>query len=98
MFRHVVMFQWAEGITEAHIAATTAAFDALPAQIDVLQRYDHGPDAGVSDGNFDYVVVADVDSPEAFATYRDHRAHQALVSEFIAGKVAARAAVQYRID
>jgi len=97
MFRHVVMFQWAEGIDETHVDATTAAFDALPAKIDVLRSYVHGPDAGVSDGNFDYVVVADVDSPEDFATYRDHPDHQALVGEFIAGKVTARSAVQYQV-
>ena len=96
MFRHVVMFQWAEGIDEAHIAAAGAAFDALPGKIDVLRSYVHGPDVGISEGNYDYVVVADVDGPDEFVTYRDHPDHQALVGEFIAGKVTARSAVQYR--
>ena len=98
MLRHVVMFQWSEGIDEAHVAATTAAFDVLPSKIDVLRSYVHGPDAGISEGNYDYVVVADVDSPEDFVTYRDHPDHQALVGEFIAGKVAQRSAVQYLVD
>ena len=98
MFRHVVMFQWAEDVDEAHVAATAAAFDDLPGKIDVLRSYVHGPDAGISEGNFDYVVVADVDSPDDFATYRDHPDHQALVREFIAGKVTQRSAVQHRVD
>lgn len=92
------MFQWSEGVDEAHVAATTAAFDALPSKIDVLRSYVHGPDAGISEGNYDYVVVADVDSPEDFVTYRDHPDHRALVGEFIAGKVAQRSAVQYLVD
>jgi hypothetical protein len=98
MFRHVVMFQWAEGIDEAHVAAASAAFDELPSKIDVLRSYVHGPDAGISEDNYDYVVVADVDSPDDFVTYRDHPDHQALVGEFIAGRVTARSAVQYRVD
>jgi len=92
------MFQWSEGIDEAHVAATAAAFDALPSKIDVLRSYVHGPDAGISEGNYDYVVVADVDSPEDFVTYRDHPDHQALIGKFIAGKVAQRSAVQYLVD
>jgi hypothetical protein len=98
MFRHVVMFSWSEGVDEAHVAAASAAFDALPAKVEVLRRYVHGPDAGISEGNADYVVVADVDSPDDFVTYRDHPDHVALVQEFIAGKVSQRLAVQYVID
>ncbi len=97
MFRHVVMFTWAEGIDADHVAGARAAFDALPAKIDVLRNYVHGPDVGISAGNFDYVVVADVDSPDDFVAYRDHPDHVALVQRFIAGKVSQRAAVQYDI-
>ncbi len=98
MFRHVVMFKWSEEIDAEHVAAASAALETLPSKIDVLRSYVHGPDAGISDGNFDYVVVADVDSPEDYATYRDHPDHQAMIQEFIAGKVAARSAVQYHLD
>ena len=91
------MFSWADGIDSAHVAATTAAFDALPAHIDAIQSYVHGPNAGTTDGNSDYVVVADFDSADDFATYRDHPDHVALVQAFIAGKVSARNAIQYEI-
>jgi hypothetical protein len=97
MFRHVVMFAWADGIDDAHVAATTAAFDALPGKVDVIQSYVHGPNVGTADGNSDYVVMADFASADDFAAYRDHADHVALVQEFIAGKVSSRNAIQYEI-
>ena len=95
MFRHVVMFSWADDVDDAHIAAVSAAFDMLPGKIDVLRRYRHGPDVGISDGNFDYVVVADLDNADDFATYRDHPDHVAVIQGLLAGRVEQRAAVQY---
>ena len=52
-------------------------------------------DLGITEGNFDYVVVADFDSPDDYVVYRDHPVHTAVISELIAGRVAERAAVQY---
>ncbi|MFT7394255.1 MAG: hypothetical protein ACI83Y_001932, partial [Candidatus Azotimanducaceae bacterium] len=50
MFRHVVMFTWADGIDDAHVAATTAAFDALPGKVEVIESYVYGPNVGTADG------------------------------------------------
>ena len=97
MFRHVVMFAWADGIDEAHVAATTAAFDALSGKVEAIESYVYGPNVGTVDGNSDYVVVADFASADDFATYQDHADHIALVQEFIAGKVSSRNAIQYEI-
>ena len=98
MFRHVVMFSWTDDVDDAHIAAVSAALDTLPDNIDVLRSYRHGPDAGISDGNFDYVVVADLDTADDFVTYRDHPDHVAVIQQVFAGRVAQRAAVQYHVD
>ena len=95
MFRHVVMFSWADGVDDAQIAAVAAALDALPSKIGVLRSYRHGPDAGISDGNFDYVVVADLNNADDFATYRNHPDHVAVIQGLLAGRVKQRAAVQY---
>jgi len=95
MFRHVVMFSWADDVDDAHIAAVSAALDTLPGKIDMLRNYRHGPDVGISDGNFDYVVVADLDNADDFATYRDHPDHVAVIQGLLAGRVEQRAAVQY---
>jgi len=95
MIRHVVMFRFTPDVDAAHIAALSAAFDALPALIRELRSYRHGPDLGRSDGNFDYVVVADFDTFDDFLTYRAHPDHQALIRGHLDGHVAERAAVQY---
>jgi hypothetical protein len=95
MFRHVVMFRWAEGVDDAQVAAVARRLDELPGVIAEIRSYRHGADAGISEGNFDYVLVADFDSPDDYVAYRDHPTHQVFISEMIAGRVADRAAVQY---
>jgi hypothetical protein len=96
MFRHVVMFRWVDGVDEAHVAEVARRLDELPTSIPVIRSYRHGVDALVNEGNFDYVVVADFDSADDYVTYRDHPEHAAFIAELIAGRVAERAAVQYR--
>lgn len=98
MFRHVVMFKWADGVDDAHIEAVAAGLDKLAATIAEIKQYRHGPDAGLSDQNFDYVVVGDFDSADDYAVYRDDAGHQEFIAELIAGRVTERAAVQYQID
>lgn len=98
MFRHVVMFKWADGVDTDHVTAVAAGLDNLAATIDQIKQYRHGRDLGLSDQNFDYVVVGDFDSPDDYVVYRDHPVHKAFIAELIAGRITERAAVQYEID
>lgn len=98
MFRHVVMFQWNEGVDSTQIDGVAAALDRLPAAIPEILTYAHGADAGVNAGNFDYAVVADFATVDDYLVYRDHPQHQAFIAEHIAGRVASRAALQYAVD
>ena len=98
MIRHVVMFKWNPEVTDAEISATSTALDGLPEVIDTIVAYRHGRDLGINDGNFDYAVVGDFADEAGYLTYRDHPAHQAFISAFVKGRIADRAAVQYRID
>lgn len=91
------MFKWNDDVTDADIDAASAGLSGLPALIPEIKAYHHGRDAGISDGNFDYVVVGDFDSPTGYETYRDHPDHVKVVNELFAGKVADRSAVQYQI-
>ncbi len=63
-----------------------------------IRAYRYGADAKVSEGNFDFAIVADFDDVESFRAYVVHPAHQRLVAEAIRPLVAERAAVQFRID
>lgn len=89
------MFKWAEDVDSAHVEAVAAGLDALPSQIPGIQQYLHGPDAGVNDGNFDYVVVGEFASAHDYLTYRDHPAHRAFIAECLAGRVVDRSAIQF---
>ena len=97
-FRHVVMFKWEDHVDEAHVEQVHAGLAALPDDIDVIRSYVHGPDLGVSEGTYDYVVIADFDDLDDFLTYRHHPLHVQLIDDLIAGHVADRASVQYRTD
>lgn len=95
MIRHVVMFRWNDTVTDARLAAMTAALDALPGSIVEIAGYRHGADLGLAATNFDYTIVGDFASIDDFTTYRDHPEHQRFIADHITGRAAERAAVQY---
>jgi hypothetical protein len=95
MFRHVVMFRWNDTVDDDDLAAVGAGLDALAAEIAEIAAFAHGPDVGVNDGNYDYVVVGDFRSLDDYNVYRDHPAHRRFITDLIAGRVAERSAVQY---
>lgn len=98
MFRHVVMFNWNESVDVAHVQSVAQHLDALPGLIPEIKSYQHGPDAGVNAGNFDYVVVGDFANVEDYLVYRDHPDHQAFIANYIAGRLNSRSAIQYQVD
>ena len=95
MIHHVAMFRFKEGTTAEQVNAATTALEALPSQIDVLIECRCGPDVGIMERAWDYVIVADVADADDFATYRDHPAHRAVVTEFMAPIIAEGARVQF---
>ena len=97
MLRHVVLMRFVPEASAEQRQAVVDGLRALPPQIPELLTYLVGPDLGVSAGNFDLAVVADVADAEAYKRYVDHPAHMAVVVERIRPIVADRAAVQYEV-
>jgi hypothetical protein len=95
MFRHVVLFRWTEDATEEQKTILEDRLATLPGTIPEIAEYQFGVDAGINDGNYDFVVVADFADRASYLTYRDHPAHRAAVDECIKPIMAARAAAQY---
>ncbi len=93
--RHVAMFKWEAGLGTEHVDRVREGLNSMPTVIEEIRGYAHGTDIGISEGNFDYVVVADFDNVDGFRTYRDHPHHVLFIEEVIKGNVAERAAVQY---
>lgn len=98
MFRHVVMFKWRPGIGAGEVENVRRRLDELSRAIPEISRYQHGPDAGVNQGNFDYVVVGDFADVTSYVVYRDHPIHKQLITEVLAPLIAERSAVQYELD
>lgn len=96
MLRHVVLFRWQKSTTAGQVAEVAAGLAALPGTIGEIRSYRFGADVGLTDGSFDFAIVAEFDDPAAFQAYRDHPAHRA-VADRIASLVAERAAVQFEV-
>jgi hypothetical protein len=95
-FRHVVLWRWAGDVPDDHVDQVRSGLDALPSQISQIRSLLHGSDVGVSEGNYDYALVADFDNVGDWRAYRDHPAHLLFVEEHITGKFEDRAAIQYQ--
>jgi hypothetical protein len=81
MIKHVVLLSWKEGTTEEAVAAVTDGFARLRDEIDEIKVYEFGPDAGIYQGNADYVVIGEFENEAEFKTYVKHPKHQALLAD-----------------
>ena len=98
MFRHVVMFRWKDDVDVAATDQPLEELRRLPDLVESLRGFSVGQDAGVNEGNFDVVVVADFDDREGYLTYRDHPEHVRVARDHLGPLIAERAAVQYDLD
>ena len=97
MIRHVALFTWDDEMTDEMERQFAAELTALAPRLAGLRSYHAGPDAGLSDGNFDFAVVADFDDTASYGGYRDHPEHQAIVARYSRPHATTRAAVQYEV-
>lgn len=97
MIRHIVLLKWTEEATAAQVATVATELGKLPGLIPELRTYAVGDDAGISEGNHDFGILAEFDDAEGFAVYRDHPAHQKVIADHIKPILAGRAAIQIAI-
>jgi heme-degrading monooxygenase HmoA len=97
MIRHVALFTWTEGMTDAMEQQFAAELTAFASTLPGLRAYHAGPDEGINEGNFDFAVVADFDDAESYLAYRDSDGHQDIIQRFSRPNTKSRAAVQYEI-
>lgn len=95
MFRHVVMFRFADDATDEQKEALRSGLRRLPEVISEIRSYRFGDDLGLRDDNFDFAVTADFDDLDGFVTYRDNPDHQKVIADLITPIITARAAVQF---
>mgnify|MGYP001954319768 CR=1 FL=1 len=81
MIQHVVLLRWNKLADADAIAAVSAAFAALPAQIPQIKSYHFGPDKGIYPNNADYALIATFDNAASLRAYVSHPAHLALLRD-----------------
>jgi len=97
MFRHVVTFRWVEGTTDQQRREVEAEIAALPPLMRGLRDYRFGHDAGLVSGNADFAIIADFDDIDAYFAYRDHPAHQDVVTRITRPLTKERMTVQLEL-
>ena len=95
MFRHMVMFRFADDATDEQKEAMRAGLRRMPELIPEVRAYRFGDDLGLRDDNFDFGITADFDDKDSFLVYRDNPDHQKVIADLITPIVAARAAMQF---
>lgn len=97
MLRHVVLIRLTEAASESDVSAIVENLRTLPAIVPEIRSYSVGTDAGVSEGNFDLVVVGEFDDEAGYRAYATNEDHVQVIETFIKPFVAERSAVQYTL-
>ena len=90
--------QWTEESTPEQRSAAVEAVRALPDVVPTIRALSCGTDAGVAEGNFDFVAVVDFDDRAGYQTYASHPDHVRVIVELLRPIAAQRAAVQYVLE
>ena len=94
MFRKVVAYRWADGVTEeakAEFRASLAGLGAIPE----LTSVRFADDAGHFEGNFDAVAVMDFPDFAAARRYVVDERHQAYIRDYASKLIGERVVVQH---
>jgi hypothetical protein len=94
VIRHIALFRWKPEATAEQKALVATELARLPAIVPSVRSFVTGPDAGISEGNADFAVLAEFDDEAGLAAYRDDPTHRAIIADHIAPIMAERTAVQ----
>jgi hypothetical protein len=70
MIRHIALIRFKDEVTSGDIENLEAGLRALPEKISAIEAYAFGRDLGVSEGTWDFAIVADFADVEAFHAYQ----------------------------
>jgi stress responsive alpha/beta barrel protein len=97
MIRHVVVFNWKPEATSEQVEQIATELRKLVAGLPAVKAYTCGADAGITQGNADFAVVADFDDEAGFVSYRDDPGHREIIARLIAPIIAQRAGTQIEV-
>ena len=98
MLRHVALLRFKPETTNKQVEAAMEALSVLPDQIDVLRKFRFGPDARITEGAWDFAVVAVLDNADDYVAYRDDPAHVAVLRDYLAPLISEAARIQFESE
>ena len=98
MIRHCVLFRWLPDTTDDQVDEIAKLLLEYVATLDGVVSYHLGRDIGVTDGTYDFGIVGDFETREAYVTYRDSPRHVEIAKGIVAPLLADRASVQFELD
>ena len=97
MIRHVAMIRFVEGVDASDVAELDRELGTLPDLVPGIVAFSCGADLGVTDGSWDYVVVADFATVDDYRRYATHPSHVEILRTVTGPRTARVERVQYRI-
>ena len=95
MIRHAAIFRFDKGVTDETVAAIDAALATLPGIIPEIVSFRSGRNIGITDGAWDYGVVAEFRTQDDYMTYATNPEHVAMVQNIVGPNVAEAARIQF---
>lgn len=80
MIKHIVLFKFKAGASEARLGELEKRLSALPAQIPEIRSYEFGLDVVRSERSYDFALISAFEDLESLKRYQDHPAHQEVLS------------------
>ena len=97
MIRHCVLFRWVPGTTDDQVDEIAKLLLEYVATLDGVVSYRLGHDVGATDGNYNFGIVGDFETLDAYITYRDSPRHIEIAKGIVAKLLTERATVQFEI-
>ena len=95
MIRHVAVFRFNDDMTAGAIDHIDEMLATLPGIIPEILAFRSGRDIGLTDGAWDYGVVADFASSDNYMTYATNPDHVHMVKNVVGPHVKQSARLQY---
>lgn len=98
MIRHVAVFRFKDGVTDAIIDEIDETLATLPSIVPELISFSSGRNAHIVEGAWDYAVVADFATPEDYLVYANDPEHLDMVRNIVGIHVLEASRTQFAID
>lgn len=95
LFTDIAMFRFRPEVTEDEIDAIHQQLLELPGLVPEVRSFSVGRDAGISEGNWDMVVVVGFDDEAGYVTYAAHPDHQPTIMA-VRALISERAGIQFQ--